>query len=261
MIALLVASHPRAASAAPHATVTPEVGGTEPDPALPVDEADAAPLAAPDASEEPETTDPSAVDDGMPEPDASATAEAPAASDEGAEPTPVSGGATPDAEHPTAPTDVGQPAPSGVPGAGDDSETTADAPSFAPELDRRQRVAFGVVGGVLTLAGIGLAGASVYSMLQGRKLRNDVDAMLDGDPMYLMPGDAAELDARLQRRADAIVDGRRHNRIAIATGVTGGIAFGTGVALLILGARRPNQTRLSPMFSRRMAGLILRRRF
>jgi len=120
-----------------------------------------------------------------------------------------------------------------------------DPPTDAPTHDRRGR-GWIIGGSVLTALGVGSA-ATMVAMLAIGERANDV-------------GDLDRTD--LQAREDQFDEGRRANAVAIATGVLAAALVGTGIALIVVGAKKhPRRTALTPTLGPSLTGLFLHGRF
>ncbi|MCA9693454.1 MAG: hypothetical protein KC636_27915 [Myxococcales bacterium] len=125
-----------------------------------------------------------------------------------------------------------------------------DAATRSPR-SRRLLIAGGVTMGAGVLAGLGLMGLGVGlgSAADRKGAEIDVNASLE----------LAERDALLREQFDA---GVRANRLAIAGGVIAGLAFATGVSLILVSAApRVRALSLSPPARGRGLVLSLRGRF
>src|SRR5690606_32709867 len=82
--------------------------------------------------------------------------------------------------------------------------------------------------GITTALGLGLLGVMVAGLVRGRQTRSEGAALVTAMPT-LTPEDPQLRDLERQ--------GRGSNAMAIAGGVFGSLAFGAGVALLVVGSR------------------------
>ena len=134
-------------------------------------------------------------------------------------------------------------------------------PAAAPGDDagpRRPRRAihkpFVIAGAVTTGVGMIFVGLMANGLVRGKRAERDGDALVATSPTL------PEQDPLLQAIDDR---GRGANHLAIAGGVIGTAALGAGIALLVIGLRGGPGSRvaLSPTFSRRELGLLVRWQF
>jgi hypothetical protein len=110
-----------------------------------------------------------------------------------------------------------------------------------------------IAGGVLAGVGVIMVGVMAGGLVRGKRAEADGDALVDANPT--LPRDDPALQEIDQR-------GKVGNRMAIAGGVLGAVALGTGVALLVLGLRgRPSRVAAAPYLGPRAGGLTLRWQF
>jgi len=175
---------------------------------------------------------------------------------------------TPDAASSTTPPDAPTQASDAAPAVEQDEAAPATTPVAevpAPRVDaparreldeppvvtRGDRTAY-LVSGAVVLAGAGVAlGFMGFFVAESKRIEREGHDRVGPTP--------ADVDAAsLQDRVD---DGVRANRRAIGFGVAGALATSTAVALLVLGARKPNRPGVSASVGRGGAGLVWTRRF
>lgn len=130
----------------------------------------------------------------------------------------------------------------------------ADRPKSAPRPRRSIHKPFVIAGGVTTGVGLILLGVMAGGLVRGKRAEADGDALVSMHPTEPADSDALqEIDH----------DGKVGNRMAIAGGVLGTLALGTGVALLVIGLRGGPARRVavSPTMSPRALGVALRWQF
>lgn len=142
--------------------------------------------------------------------------------------------------------------------AGGSSPSFIDPAEDNPERRRGARIA--AVGGALI--GVGAIGLGVMTpfLVRGAQMRDEVQAIYD---VVEARGDGVVTDDEYAEAEYYDGQGRRANAVAIATGVTGGAALITGVALAVVGRKRMRSAKMSvsPQVSPTTAGLSLHMRF
>lgn len=131
-------------------------------------------------------------------------------------------------------------------------EEPAKKPPRAPRKIDKPLV---IAGGVLTGFGLIMIGLMAGGMVRGKRAEADGDALVAAMPT--LPAEDAALQEIDQR-------GKSGNRMAIAGGVLGGLALGTGVALLVVGlrgGRTNNKVAVAPTMSPQALGLAMRWQF
>lgn len=130
----------------------------------------------------------------------------------------------------------------------------APAPVKQPRERRPINKPLTIAGGVLTGVGLAMVGLMAGGMVRGKRAEADGDALVEARPT------TPEDDPELQKIDDR---GRSGNRMAIAGGVIGALALGTGIALLVVGLRGGPTRRVAvaPTVAPRAVGLALRWQF
>lgn len=107
-----------------------------------------------------------------------------------------------------------------------------------------------IAGGALTAFGLAMIGLMAGGLVRGKRAEADGDALVLERPTT--PRDDPELQSIKDR-------GRSGNGMAIAGGVIGGLALGTGIALLVVGLRggRSKRVAVAPTFAPRALGMAL----
>lgn len=134
------------------------------------------------------------------------------------------------------------------------------APNSAPKPERARRKIdkpLVIAGGALTGFGLIMVGLMAGGLVRGTRAETAGDAYVTRNPTT--PADDRDL-LTIDRR------GRSGNRMAIAGGVLGALALGTGVALLVLGVRgrpaaRTGRVAVTPAMSPRGGGVTVLWRF
>lgn len=130
-------------------------------------------------------------------------------------------------------------------------ETSKRSPRTPRKIDKPLVIA----GGVLTGIGLIMVGLMAGGLVRGKRAEADGDALVAA-----MPTLPAE-DEALQEIAGR---GKSGNAMAVAGGVLGGLALGTGVALLVVGlrgGRTNNRVAVAPTMSPQALGLAMRWQF
>ncbi|HEY0135331.1 MAG TPA: hypothetical protein VGB85_14705, partial [Nannocystis sp.] len=110
-----------------------------------------------------------------------------------------------------------------------------------------------ITGAALTGFGLIMVGLMAGGLVRGNRADAEGEALVDASPTT--PRDDEDLLAIDHR-------GKVGNRMAIAGGVLGALALGSGVALLVLGLRgRPSRVAVAPAMGPRGGGLTLRWQF
>ena len=110
-----------------------------------------------------------------------------------------------------------------------------------------------ITGAALSGFGLIMVGLMAGGLVRGKRAEDEGEALVTKSPT--IPADDPDL-LDIDRR------GKVGNRMAIAGGVLGALALGTGVALLALGLRgRPSKVAVAPAMSPRGGGLTLRWQF
>jgi hypothetical protein len=110
-----------------------------------------------------------------------------------------------------------------------------------------------ITGAALTGFGLIMVGLMAGGLVRGKRAEDEGEALVDASPTTSR--DDEDLRA-IDRR------GKVGNRMAIAGGVLGALALGSGVALLVLGLRgRPSRVAVAPTMGPRGGGLTLRWQF
>jgi hypothetical protein len=128
------------------------------------------------------------------------------------------------------------------------------APVKPPREKRPINKPLVIAGGVLTGVGLAMVGLMAGGLVRGKRAEADGDALVDAMPT------TPEEDPELQAIDDR---GRSGNRMAIAGGVIGALALGTGIALLVVGLRGgpTRKVAVAPSVAPRAVGLTLRWQF
>lgn len=128
------------------------------------------------------------------------------------------------------------------------------APGKQPRAPRKIDKPLVIAGGVLTGFGLAMFGLMAGGLVRGKRAEADGEALVDAMPT------TPEEDPELQAIDDR---GRSGNRMAIAGGVIGALALGTGIALLVVGLRggRTKRVAVAPSVAPRAVGLTLRWQF
>ncbi len=142
--------------------------------------------------------------------------------------------------------DVAAAAPPVEPG----DESTKKPPRTPRKIDKPLVIA----GGVLTGFGLIMVGLMAGGLVRGKRAEADGDALVAAMPT--LPAEDPALQAIDH-------DGKVGNRMAIAGGVLGGLALGTGVALLVVGLRggRTHKVAVAPTMAPQALGLAMRWQF
>jgi len=110
-----------------------------------------------------------------------------------------------------------------------------------------------ITGAVLSGFGLIMVGLMAGGLVRGKRAEAEGEALVTQSPT--IPADDADL-------LDIDHRGKVGNRMAIAGGVLGTLALGTGIALLVVGLRgRPSKVAVAPAMSPRGGGLMLRWQF
>ncbi len=133
----------------------------------------------------------------------------------------------------------------------------SEAPKKPPKQPRKIDKPLVITGGVLTAVGLGMVGLMAAGLVRGKRAEERGDALVAASPT--LPKEDPELQ-QIDR------DGKTGNRMAIAGGVVGALALGTGVALLVVGLRGgrtapASRVAVAPTMAPRALGLVLRWQF
>lgn len=154
-----------------------------------------------------------------------------------------------------------EPRPAGPsPAAAAPAQGEQPAAAAIPDAEpRRTGKALAITGGVLVGAGAALAGLMTYGIIEDNQAAEELLPYVSKNETTGLTRDEAADVAAIKHRGDS------GSQLAIAAGVSGGLAIVTGVSLLIVKAVRDRGRRsgvaLHPTFDPRSAGLVLRGSF